>query len=114
MNLRDWARNEIEIACKRERESSGVEEGFDYGCACHESAFKAFESLLEDGHSGMSIGFTKNILMRLIDNKPLTPIEDTEDVWEDVTKEWDEGYKKYQCKRCSALFKDVHDDVTVK
>lgn len=42
---------------------------------------RAFESLLGDGHSGMSIGITKNILNRLIDGKPLTPIEDTEEVW---------------------------------
>jgi len=119
MNLRDWAKKEVEIACKREREGSKNEEVgmWDYGCACYESALKAFNSLLEDGHSGMSIGFTKHILMRLIDNQPLTPIEDTEDVWEDRTSwmsEEETGYKRYQCKRCSALFKDVYSNGTVK
>ena len=29
----------------------------------------------------MSIGFTKTILNRMIDRKPLMPIEDTEDAW---------------------------------
>ena len=54
---------------------------WDYGCACYESALKAFGSLCEDGHSGFSIGLTKAILNRLINNKPLLPIEDTDEVW---------------------------------
>lgn len=119
MDLKEWAKREVEIACERERAGSENQEVgmWNYGCACYESALKAFNSLLEDGHSGMSIGFTKNILMRLIDNQPLTPIEDTDDVWEDVSAwmpEEEVGYKRYQCKRCSALFKDVYPDGTVK
>ena len=119
MSLKDWAKKEVEIACERERAGSESQESgmWDYGCACYESALKAFNSLLEDGHSGMSIGFTKNILMRLIDGQPLTPIEDTEDVWEDRTdwmSEEEVGYRHYQCKRCSALFKTVYSDGTIK
>lgn len=120
MNLKDWAKKEVEIACKRERAGSENDEVgmWDYGCACYESALKAFNSLLEDGHSGMSIGFTKNILMRLIDNQPLTPIEDTEDVWFDGSErmpiEDRDGHVSQQCKRCSGLFKDVYPDGTVK
>lgn len=74
---------------------------------------KAFESLLEDGHSGMSIGFTKAILNRLIDGKPLTAIEDTEDVW---TNEYTfkDGITTYQCKRMSSLFKYVYPDGMIK
>ena len=71
MSLLDWAKNEIEIACKKERGSAPNNE-WDYGCACYESALKAFECLCEHGHSGMSIGITKNILNRLIDGKCLT------------------------------------------
>ena len=45
------------LACEHERKVSGVEDdNWDYGCACYESALKAFESLCEDGHSGYSIG----------------------------------------------------------
>ena len=73
MSMIKWAENEVRIAC--ERENPNRKEGeFDYGCACYESALKAFKSLMEDGHSGYSIGFTKNILDRLIDGQPLTPI----------------------------------------
>ena len=116
MSMKIWAKKEIEIACKREKEESETETGcFDYGCACYESAYKAFKSLMNDGHSGFSIGLTKNILNRLIDGKPLTPIEDTPDVWSDVRDyHEDEGYVYYQCKRMSALFKYVYADGTIK
>ena len=78
MSMSEWAKREVEIACKRERGDDENPNMSDYGCACYESALKAFESLCEDGHSGMSIGFTKAILDRMIDGKPLTPIDDTE------------------------------------
>lgn len=68
---------------------------------------------MDDGHSGMSIGFTKNILNRLIDGKPLTPIEDTPDVWNDVTYRKGE-FRSYQCCRMSSLFKDVYPDGRVE
>lgn len=114
MNMSDWAKREIEIACKQENPNRKEGE-WDYGCACYESAFKAFNSLMEDGHSGFSIGMTKHILNRLIDGKPLTPIEDTEDVWNDVTyKNEKEGYREYQCKRMSSLFKTVYSDGIAK
>lgn len=107
MKMIDWARKEIEIAKKREREASGVESGWDYGCACYDSALKAFESLCEDNHSGMSIGFTKQILNRLIDGKVLTPIEDTPDIWNQISK------NEYQCKRMHSLFKEVDESGNV-
>jgi len=85
----------------------------DYGVACYNSAFKAFNSLCEDSHSGMSIGFTQNILNRLIEGKPLTPIEDTEDVWNHCNRQLEDPII-YQCKRMSALFKHVHKDGRVE
>ena len=47
-NILDWAKREVEIACKRENPNR-KEGKFDYGCACYASALKAFESLCEDG-----------------------------------------------------------------
>lgn len=116
MEMKDWAKREVELACKREREGSENEEigMWYYGCACYESALKAFNSLLEDRHSGMSIGFTKNILMRLIDGRPLTPIEDTEDIWSEKCWTNDDAAAVYQCKRMSSLFKYVYPDGTVR
>lgn len=106
MGMKEWAEREVKIAC--ERENPDRKEGeWDYGCACYESALKAFNSLMEDGHSGISIGFTKQILNRLIDGKPLTPIEDTEDIWEERNHIYDDK-KTYKCNRMHSLFKYVY------
>lgn len=114
-NLERWAENEVAIACRREKPDRKDGE-WDYGCACYESALKAFGSLCEDGHSGFSIGLTKAILNRLINNKPLLPIEDTDEVWSDISDM--SGLRgeerNYQCKRMSSLFKYVYADGTVK
>lgn len=112
MDILEWAKKEIELACARERELSNNDENeYGYGCACYDSALRAFESLLGDGHSGFSIGITKNVLMSLIDGRPLTRIEDTPDVWSETPRSTDE--LTYQCKRMSSLFKKVASDGTV-
>lgn len=112
MDMLDWAKREVEIACKKENPDRKEGE-FDYGCACYESALKAFESLLNDNHSGYGIEVTKHILNRLIDGQPLTPIEDTDDVWERVNS-FEANKRTYQCKRQSSLFKDIYDDGRVE
>lgn len=105
-----WAEKEIRLACEKEGTES------EYGRACYQSALKAYKSLVEDGHSGMSISFTKYILNRLIDRKPLTPIYDTDDVWSDITdiSGLDDEVANYQCTRLGSLFKYVYPDGTVK
>lgn len=109
-----WAEEEIRIACERERGGASEDE-WDYGVACYESALKAFRSLLEDEHSGMSIGFTLRILNRLVNVQPLTPIEDTDDVWKECGRYLSQkDHSTYQCKRMSSLFKDVYDDGHIK
>lgn len=109
-NMELWAEEEIRIACERERGGASEEE-WDYGVTCYESALKAFRSLAEDGHSGMSIGITLNILNSLVKGQPLTPIEDTDDVWNECGRyPYEKDYITYQCKRMSSLFKDVYAD----
>lgn len=111
MSNLDWAKREIEIACKREN-SDRKDGEFDYGCACYESALKAFKSLSEDHHSGYSIMETKNILNRLIDGKCLTPIEDTDDIWV-YSFDRNDGTRFYQCNRMFSLHKVVHPDGSI-
>ena len=112
-DMLDWAEREVAIAC--EKENSIKKDGeFDYGCACYESALKAFKVLCNDDHSGFSMKITQSILNRLINGQPLSPIEDTDDVWEKVSQDKDMGYWTYQCKRMSSLFKDVYADGTVE
>lgn len=111
MSMIDWAKREVEIACKREKPDRKDGE-WDYGCGCYESALKAYLSLMEDEHSGMSFGITRNILIRLMNGLPLTPIEDKPEEWNLIYEEED-GTKVYQCRRMSSLFKHAHPDGTV-
>lgn len=117
MSMYEWAENECRLACKRENpEYSFDSDDFDYGCNCYKSALKAYKSLLEDGHSGTSWGFTKRILEKLMDNQPLTPITDADfferaDGRTTYPLESDEYLKKrglkseLQCPRMSSLFR---------
>lgn len=104
----EWAKKEVELAKERERKTSSEKELWDYGCACYDSALKAFKSLCDDDHSGMSIMFTKSILNWLIDGKALTPIEDTIDIWDQIDDDL------YQCNRMSSLFKRIMPDGSIK
>lgn len=106
-----WAEEEVRIACERQRHHNDtLGNEWNYDVACYESALKAFRSLAEDGHSGMSIGFTLGILNKLVLGRPLTPIEDTDDIWRESRKDNKNNKTVYQCKRMSSLFKDVYMD----
>lgn len=110
MSMIEWAEKEVELARKRDAPDGE----WNYACACYASALKAYKCLCEDDHSGMSFGVTKGILVHLMNGDPLTPIEDTDDVWNyigPVLKTFTgERYTVYQCRRKSGLFKDVYDD----
>lgn len=110
MSLKDWAKKEVEVACKRENPNWDGK-SFDYGCSCYMSALKAFESLCDDYHSGYSFSITRSILKKLLDNRPLTPITD-EDF--NGTTSISSKHKEYQCPRMSSLFKTVYEDGSVE
>ena len=112
MSMTQWAENEVKLACKKENPDWDGE-SFDYGCSCYSSALRAYKSLMEDGHSGFSFNVTRNILKRLLDELPLTPIEDTEENWGEISGFNKDGIKTYQCVRKFSLFKDVKKDGTV-
>ncbi len=112
MSMIDWAENEIRIALACVNENDDF---YEYNKACYESALKAYKSLCGDGHSGMSISVTRNILNRLIAHQPLTPIEDAEDVWTEIFgMREDDRIKVYRCKRMGSFWKDVYPDGTVR
>ena len=112
MSMKEWAEEECKIACKRENPDWDGE-SFDYGCGCYQSALKAYKSLCDDGHSGFSFIVTRNILKRLLDELPLTPIEDTPDVWNEITTKYEDGSESFQCNRMSSLFKHIDKDGNV-
>lgn len=103
MSMQEWAKKEVELACKKENPSWDGKT-FDYGCTCYLSALKAYESLCEDGHSGFSFNLTKNILNRLMYGRPLTPI--TESDFTGV-KPSSLDKKTIQCPRMSSLFRSI-------
>ena len=71
MSMYEWAEQECRLACKKENPNFDFDsDDFDYGCSCYKSALKAYKSLLEDEHSGMSFSFTRNILDRLMRGEP--------------------------------------------
>ena len=102
----EWAENEVRIALERESVDCDF---YGYDRACYDSALKAYTSLCEDGHSGLSIQLTKNVLDRLVDRKPITPIEDTAEVWVESPMP-DVDYKCYQCRRMGSFWKHVFPD----
>lgn len=115
MGTIDWAEQECRLACKRENPEYDFDsDDFDYGCSCYKSALKAYKSLCEDGHSGASFGFTKNILIRLMEGQPLSPITDKDFFIEVIDRfplESEEYLRKQglksniQCPRMSSLFR---------
>ena len=109
MTMTEWARNEVKLACKRENPNRKDGE-WDYGCACYESALKAYESLCNDDHSGMSFAITKNILIKLMNGLPLTPITDEDFKIENTISNKE---KTIQCSRMSSLFKEISVDGNV-
>lgn len=109
MSTSEWAKQEIDFLIDSERrkaykekDNSGI---LDYVEGCCHSALKAYESLCEDGHSGMSFSLTADILIKLMAGQPLTPIEDVPGSWTLISDK--DGHEKYQCCRQSSLFKDV-------
>ena len=113
MTMSEWAAREVEIACKRENPNYiPGEGGWDYGCACYESALKAYKSLCADGHSGFSFGATAGILKRLLDSYPLTPITEDEECWADSRFDCDK--LSQQCQRMFSLFRDRQPDGSYK
>lgn len=105
MSMSEWAKNEVELAKKRENPSLEPDE-WDYGCACYDSALKAYLSLCKDGHSGFSFSMTRAILERLLHECPLTPIEDKPESWGTVDSDKCGIHYTY-CKRRPSLVKRV-------
>lgn len=113
-----WAEEECRLACKRENPNFDFDsDDFDYGCSCYKSALKAYNAMSEDGHSGASWGFTKNILIRLLNHQPLSPITEEDFKFNGCDTFYSDEYLKsrnlkshIQCPRYSALFRSEYLD----
>lgn len=67
-----------------------------------ENLLEILEVISKQGHSGFSIGYLKDCLNKLIDFKPLTPLQGTDDEWNNKISQ---GHI-YQNNRCPSIFKD--------
>lgn len=114
MSMSEWAAEEVRIACERERAAITENEpdidklANEYTESCYQSALRAYKSLCDDGHSGMSFSITAGILKRLCSGYPLTPIEDVDEVWNLVHET--PTTIEYQCRRMYSLFKTVYKE----
>jgi len=114
MSRLDWAKEEIKFYIDDMTKDNKEDGWTDYIKCAAESALKAYESLLDDGHSGMSIDIAKHILNKLIDGKSLTPIQDIPEVWNSKVNSYDDSViELYQCKRNTAVFKHILKDGSV-
>lgn len=110
-----WAQKEVdtaikyELACEEEyakKEGRPIDEtGIAYAENCYNNALEAYKVLTEGGHSGASWAFTRDILIKLMNDIPLTPILGADD-------EWCEVYGLEVNARRSSLFRDKNDDGT--
>lgn len=104
MSMYDWARQEVQLA-KAELKRNKNDEA-QYMIACYDSALRAYEKLMKDGHSGTSFAITRGILEKLMNEIPLMPLEDTEIMWNHA---YDcENESVFQHKRMPSVFKIVN------
>lgn len=64
MSMYDWARQEVQLA-KAELKRNKNDEA-QYMIACYDSALRAYEKLMKDGHTGTSFAITRGILEKLM------------------------------------------------
>jgi hypothetical protein len=79
-----------------------IEEGFsiDYEHEIRKSVLKIVEEFASQGHSGMSASITLAMLTKLLDYKPLSPLTDNPNEWNQV----DLGGEAWQSQRNPEAF----------
>ena len=108
MSMVDWARQEVALAIANEKP-----EDRKYVKLCANSALKAYELLMGEGHSGMSWSVTRYLLIKLMNEEPLSPIKINDEVWEPCEGSTDKE-DVYQCTRRPSLFKYVNRSTGAK
>lgn len=107
MKTIEWVRREIELACKNETEKCTANPDYqegdeEYGILCYKAAGELMEVFEEQGHSGYSAGLTAQIFKRLVDGKPLAPITDKDDQWDEI-RSIDISWRKIARKKVGSI-----------
>lgn len=107
--MKDWAISELKLAGYH---PEATDKDASYGDKCAQAALELFDLLLKQDHSGASIGFTMQILNRLVKRKPLVPLTGEEDEWSEL--EVINGQVYQHNKRYPSLCKKICADGTIK
>lgn len=108
MSMLEWAKEELDRIPKDEE---GIQE------IINQDILDVVEKFSRQGHSGFSASYAISILEKLLRYKPITPIEDTEGIWNEIS-DWNniQGNSVIlsQSTRLASLFKYVYADGTIK
>lgn len=99
MNMMDFAKSELELLeenCKDDAEALEMQK------AVTRDVLSIIQTFVNQKHSGFSADYVLKILDKLLRYKPLSPIEDREEDWEDCSEY---GLNEKQHKRCPEIFK---------
>ena len=108
-------RKEVEYAIECERKGAIEENDYaflDYAVECYRYALRAYETMAEDGHSGMSWGLTRQIFNRLAEGKPLKTLNS----YHDRPEEWssndgfDDDIVRFNNKRYNPLYCELTEN----
>jgi len=91
--LVDYAKQELELAGLFDKDS-------DYDGELGKAALELVEKFADQNHSGFSASMVTQIVTKLMQYQPLTPLTGEDDEWMDV-----DGQGLYHNKRCSSVFK---------
>lgn len=121
MDLKDWAKKEVELAKlaeyvnpadgKNENEKAIFEIENAYAESVYDMALEAFNVLADQNHSGMSIGLTLSVLNRLVKGQALTPLQGTDDEWsQEFSYKDEDGNEVQQNIRNTSVFRTKMKD----
>lgn len=108
--LLDWARKELALGlCDSLNQEPEGE--WNYKTSCYEVAEYLYEKMFVNDPQGYGLNYTMDILQRLVNSQPLTPIEDEESTWVEFytpASDNDDDIVIYQCARMPYLLKYLY------
>lgn len=98
-NLLSYAESELDRI--------GLTEEDEYNGMMRKHILHMVEEFSKEGHSGFSGRYALDILTKLLDFKPISPLTGEDSEWHDVSEY--SGTISFQNKRCSSIFKEGKD-----